>query len=204
MIGNKKWFVELDESFRHTVRLGNNSIMFVLGKGSVRFEVEGITQIVNDVYFVPNLTNKLLRIGQLQEKCMVILIKESTCKISDDKLDVETEVSNAIVTLPTHAKKIGVKWVYKTKLNEEGKVDKYKAQLVAKGYTQIDGIDYNGVYALVARWDTFRILLAMTAQEGWNVYQLDVKNAFCWSKVAVPTFQLSMAQIWSQTRCSFL
>jgi len=46
-----------------------------------------------------------------------------------------------LVTLPTHAKKIGVKWIYKPKLNEEGKVDKYKGRLVAKGYTQTKGVD---------------------------------------------------------------
>jgi transposase InsO family protein len=83
-----------------------------------------------------------------------------------------------LVNLPTQAKKIGVKWIYKTKLNEEGKVDKYKARLVAKGYTQTEGVDYNEVYAPVARWDTIRILLAVAAQKGWNVYQLDVKSPF--------------------------
>jgi len=68
-----------------------------------------------------------------------------------------------LVTLPAHAKKIGVKWIYKTKLNEEGKVDKYKARLVAKGYTQTKGVDYNEVFARIACWDTIRIVLAMAA-----------------------------------------
>jgi len=88
-----------------------------------------------------------------------------------------------LVTLPAHAKKIGVKWIYKTKLNEEGKVDKCKARLVAKGYTQTKGINYNEVFALVARWDTIWILLAVTAQEGWIVYQLDVKSAFLYGEL---------------------
>lgn len=47
------------------------------------------------------------------------------------------------------AKKIRVKWIYKTKLNEEGKVDKYKARLIETGYTHIEGVDYNEVYTLV-------------------------------------------------------
>lgn len=82
------------------------------------------------------------------------------------------------MNLPTQAKKIGVKWIYNTKLNEEGKVDKYKARLVAKGYTGTKGVDYNEVCALVARWDTIQNLLAVGAQKGWSVYQLDVKSAF--------------------------
>ncbi|PNX62606.1 copia-type polyprotein, partial [Trifolium pratense] len=76
------------------------------------------------------------------------------------------------------AKKIGVKWIYKTKYNEQGKIDKYKARLVAKGYSQQYGIDYNEVYAPVARWDTIRTLLAIAAARSWYVYQLDVKSAF--------------------------
>ena len=81
MTGDKTWFVELDESFKHTVRLGNSSKLAVEGRGSVRFEVEGITQTVTNVYYVPNLTNNLLSIGQLKDNRLVILIKEETCKI---------------------------------------------------------------------------------------------------------------------------
>jgi len=88
-----------------------------------------------------------------------------------------------LVTLPAHAKKVGVKWIYKSKLNKEGKVDKYKVRLVAKGYTQTKGINYNEVFALVARWDIVRIVLAVAAQEGWNVYQLDVKGAFLYGEL---------------------
>ncbi|RVW38412.1 Retrovirus-related Pol polyprotein from transposon TNT 1-94 [Vitis vinifera] len=80
--------------------------------------------------------------------------------------------------LPEGVKKIGVKWVFKTKLNENGKVDKCKARLVAKGYAQQHGIDYTEVFAPVARWDTIRMVIALAARNGWSVYQLDVKSAF--------------------------
>ncbi|CAL5326432.1 unnamed protein product [Camellia sinensis] len=76
------------------------------------------------------------------------------------------------------AKKIGVKWVYKTKLKENGEVDKFKARLVAKGYVQQQGIDYTEVFAPVARMDTVRMIVALAAQKGWTLYQLDVQSAF--------------------------
>jgi hypothetical protein len=70
------------------------------------------------------------------------------------KLEIKAIEENEtweLTTLLEGAKKIGVKWVYKTKLNEKGEVDKFKARLVAKGYSQQHGIDYNEVFALVAR-----------------------------------------------------
>lgn len=83
-----------------------------------------------------------------------------------------------LVDLPAGAKTVGVKWVYKTKLNEKGEVDKFKARLVAKGFHQTHGIDFYEVFAPVARWDTIRLILALAAQKGWCVFQLDVKSAF--------------------------
>ncbi|RVW79953.1 Retrovirus-related Pol polyprotein from transposon RE2 [Vitis vinifera] len=76
------------------------------------------------------------------------------------------------------AKSIGVKWVYKTKLNKDGGVDKYKARLVAKGYKQEFGVDYKEVFAPVAKLDTIRLVLSMAAQNSWSIHQLDVKSAF--------------------------
>jgi hypothetical protein len=67
-------------------------------------------------------------------------------------------------------KKIGVKWVFKTKLNEKGEVDKHKARLVVKGYAQRQGIDYSEVFSPVARWDTIRMLLSLAALRGWEVF----------------------------------
>ena len=71
-----------------------------------------------------------------------------------------------------------MKWVYKTKLNENGKVDKYKAHLVAKGYKQEFGVDYKEVFALVARHDTIRLVIALATQNSWPIFQLDVKSVF--------------------------
>jgi len=81
-------------------------------------------------------------------------------------------------SLPKGMKSIGVKWVFKTKFNEHGHVDKCKARLVAKGYAQRFGVDYSEVFAPVARWDTIRLIIATAAQRNWYIYQLDVKSAF--------------------------
>ena len=81
-----------------------------------------------------------------------------------------------LTELPDGAKKIGVKWLFKTKLNEKGEVDKFKARLVAKGYAQQYGIDYDEIFAPVARWDTIRLIMALAASRSWVVYQLDVKK----------------------------
>ncbi|CAL5403595.1 unnamed protein product [Camellia sinensis] len=79
---------------------------------------------------------------------------------------------------PQNRKIIGVKWVFRTKLNADGSVKKYKARLVVKGYAQIYGVDFSETFAPVARLDTIRLLLAIAAQKDWKIYQLDVKSVF--------------------------
>jgi len=83
-----------------------------------------------------------------------------------------------LATLPPGHKPIGLKWVFKLKRNSEGEVVKHKARLVAKGYVQKQGVDFEEVFAPVARLDTVRLLLAMAANRGWQVHHLDVKSAF--------------------------
>ena len=68
--------------------------------------------------------------------------------------------------------------MYKLKKNSDGEVTKHKARLVAKGYVQKKGIDFDEVFAPVARLDTVRLLLAMAANRGWQVHHLDVKSVF--------------------------
>ncbi|KAA0033083.1 copia protein [Cucumis melo var. makuwa] len=81
-------------------------------------------------------------------------------------------------TLPNGKKAVGVKWVFKIKRNEKGEVERYKARLVAKGYSQRKGIDYDEVFAPVARLETIRLLIALAAQNNWKIFQMDVKSAF--------------------------
>lgn len=97
------------------------------------------------------------------------------------KLEMDTIEKNdtwVLTELPPGHKPIGLKWVFKLKKDSEGNIVKHKARLVAKGYVQRRGIDYNEVFAPVARLETIRLLLAMAAKEGWVVHHLDVKSAF--------------------------
>ena len=82
------------------------------------------------------------------------------------------------VKLPKGKKAICVKWVYKIKHKANGEVAKYKARLVARGFLQKEGIDYNEVIALVARLETVRMVVADASNKGWSMYQMDVKSAF--------------------------
>jgi uncharacterized protein (UPF0332 family) len=63
-----------------------------------------------------------------------------------------------------------VKWVYKTKYNELGDIDKHKARLSTKGYSQKHGIDYTEIFALVARLDTVRMIIALAVQKSWKIF----------------------------------
>ncbi|GJZ14438.1 retrovirus-related pol polyprotein from transposon TNT 1-94 [Tanacetum coccineum] len=73
---------------------------------------------------------------------------------------------------------ITLKWIYKVKLDELGGIPKNKAPLVARGYRQEEGIDFEESFALVARLDDIRIFLAYAAHMNMIVYQMDVKTAF--------------------------
>ena len=82
-----------------------------------------------------------------------------------------------LVPRPSNKTVIGTKWVFRNKLDEHGTVTRNKARLVAQGYRQEEGIDYDETFAPVARLEAIRLFLAFAAHKGFKVYQMDVKNA---------------------------
>ena len=83
-----------------------------------------------------------------------------------------------LTILSQNHKAVGVKWVYKIKHTADGEVDRYKARLVAKCYKQKYDIDYEEVFAPVARLDTIRLFISLAAHHSWKIYHLDVKVNF--------------------------
>ncbi|GJX79636.1 retrovirus-related pol polyprotein from transposon TNT 1-94 [Tanacetum coccineum] len=83
-----------------------------------------------------------------------------------------------LVPQPKNMTIIGTKWVFRNKLDENGVVSRNKARLVAQGYNQQEGIDYDETYASVARLESIRILLAYACALDFNLFKMDVKSAF--------------------------
>ena len=83
-----------------------------------------------------------------------------------------------LVILPPQRKPIGNKWVFKIKRWAHGMIDKFKAHLVAKGFTQIEGVGYEETLSLVVRMASIRLLLALAAHLDLELIQMDVKTAF--------------------------
>jgi hypothetical protein len=73
---------------------------------------------------------------------------------------------------------VGTKWVFRNKQDEQGVITRNKAQLVAKGYSQVEGLNFDETFGPVARLELIHMLLAYATHHGFNLYQMDVKSAF--------------------------
>ena len=105
--------------------------------------------------------------------------EEVWAQTMDEEIEcIEKNQTWELVDVPKDKDVVSVKWIYKTKQDADGNVQKHKAIMVARGFTQHPDIDFNETFALVACMDTIRTVLAITAQNKWLVYQMDVKSTF--------------------------
>ena len=97
----------------------------------------------------------------------------------DEEFDsLHDNQTRELVTLPPGRKLVQCKWIYKTKIAVDGTTTKYKARLVEKGYSRVQGLDYNETFSPVARMDSIRLVLAIVASKRWELHHMDVKSAF--------------------------
>ncbi|KAM7464793.1 hypothetical protein LguiA_032914 [Lonicera macranthoides] len=83
-----------------------------------------------------------------------------------------------LVPLPPGKTTVGCRWIYIVKVGPDGNIDRLKARLVVKEYTQIYGLDYGDTFSPVAKMSSIRLFLSIAAIHHWPLYQLDIKNAF--------------------------
>ncbi len=96
----------------------------------------------------------------------------------DAKMRLERNDVWDLVELPEKRKVVGIKWVFKLKTNEEGTTSRYKARLVAQGFSQQRGSDYDETFSPVARMESVRMIISLAVRCGLKLHQFDVTTAF--------------------------
>jgi hypothetical protein len=82
------------------------------------------------------------------------------------------------VEISNGTKNVGCKWIYKTKYDSKGKIERFKARLAAKGFTQREEIDYTETFSPVSKKDSFQIVMALVAHYDFELHQMNVKTVF--------------------------
>jgi hypothetical protein len=83
-----------------------------------------------------------------------------------------------VVPRPEGNSVVTSRWLYKLKHVADGSIEKYKARFVAQGFSQVEGVDYDETFVLVARYTSIRAVISIAAEMGWKIHQMDVKIAF--------------------------
>ncbi|XP_016168310.1 uncharacterized protein LOC107610830 [Arachis ipaensis] len=101
------------------------------------------------------------------------------CSAMKDELDaLELNKTWHLIDCPAGVKLVGCKWVYCIKRKLDGSVDQYKACLVAKGFTQTEGVDFLKIFFPIVKPSIIRLVLALASLKHWPIHQLDINNTF--------------------------
>ncbi|GJW51904.1 retrovirus-related pol polyprotein from transposon TNT 1-94 [Tanacetum coccineum] len=120
--------------------------------------------------FISTIESKNVNEALTDESWIIAMQEELNQFVANDVWELVPQPKNMTI--------IGTKWVFRNKLDENGVVSRNKARLVAQGYNQQEGIDYDETYAPVARLESIRILLAYAYALDFKLFQMDLKNAF--------------------------
>ncbi|GJV96271.1 putative ribonuclease H-like domain-containing protein [Tanacetum coccineum] len=121
-------------------------------------------------------------LSQEEPKKVIHALKDIEAK-QEELLQFKLQEVQTLVELPNEKRAICTKWVFKNKRDERGIMIRHKARLVAQGYTQEEGIDYDEVFSPVARIEAIRLFLAYASFKEFVVYQMDVKSTFLYGKI---------------------
>ena len=91
---------------------------------------------------------------------------------------LQTNGTWSLIPLPADKTLINCRWVYKIKHHSNGSIERYKAWLVAKGFTQLEGVDYQDTFSPTANIISVLVLLTLAIARGWSIHQTDVNNVF--------------------------
>jgi hypothetical protein len=83
-----------------------------------------------------------------------------------------------VVPRPEGKLMVTSKWLYKLKHAADGSIEKYKACFVARGFSQVEGVDYDETFVPVAQYTSIRVVISIAVEMGWKIHQMDVKTTF--------------------------
>lgn len=136
------------------------------------FEVEYAAYALNAMGYVDEVPNNL---AEARKRSDWLKWKDA---VEDELASLQKNNTWSLTKLPENRTPVTSKWVFRIKRGIDGKPDRYKARLVARGFSQRRGFDYSETYSPVAKLDTLRTVLAVANQENMVIHQMDVKTAF--------------------------
>nr|GEW85797.1 hypothetical protein [Tanacetum cinerariifolium] len=144
-----------------------------------------VEQIIKDIHSVFQTRRMTKSVTNHEPKKVIQALKDLSLieAIQDELLQFKLLQVWTLVDLPNGKRAIRKKYIYRNKKHKRGIMVRNKARLVAQGYTQEEEIDYDEVFALVARIKAIRLFLAYTSFKDFVVYQMDVKSAFLYGKI---------------------